>query len=866
LPDSQVKVVLENWNDTFADTTHLTCFHHTFQSIAKKYPSHLAIENSTGSFTYQELDLHSNRVAQGLIKEGIGRGDLVGVSLTRDLKMMVALLGIMKSGAGYVPLDPAFPQDRLDYMIESSNPRKLILETALVKRFTRFKNISLIDDLMNDVRVTTAAPQVSSHPNDTMYVIYTSGSTGNPKGVEVSHGALANFLVSMAKEPGLTESDKLLAVTTLSFDIATLEIFLPLTKGASLFLASSFDVMDGKALRDIILKHQINIMQATPSTWRLLIAAGWTGNSNFKALCGGEAFPIDLAQKLISMCSSVWNMYGPTETTVWSTCKKLSPSDVFVSIGRPIDNTFVYILDQGLNLAPIGAPGELYIGGSGLAKGYFKRPDLTVERFIDDPFHPGSKMYATGDFARFTSDGEIECLGRQDGQVKVRGYRIELGEIEAVLSKTPSIKENAVITKETRPGDVRIIAFLVLKGSDVFDERIFRENLAQRLPKYMVPSHFMVIQELPRTLNGKIDKKSLASLFIDQKEHSPLEPIATPFKSDDPIYDELRLMWIDLLGNPMLQPSDNFFNIGGNSLLAVQLFSKIAKKYRLNLPLSLLLEATDFQSFVNAVKIKLNSSKDSNPLNRKLPNAFSSIVSIKASGQKNPVFCFHGVGGNVLNYMALVPAFGANRPLVGLQSRGMDGIQPMTNSIEEMAKFYINEMKAVQPHGPYFLAGGSMGGTIALEVAQQLTLQGETIEKLVMFDTFGPNINIQVYDKSERSFWQNLKISFFYRRKAFTYKVKVKLLNLFNQKIPLEIRLFNLEMNNYQALWKYRPQIYSGDLYIIRAKMKPSGWYSDPLMGWSGTIAGKIETYEIEGNHNDFIESPELCKVFAKLL
>jgi thioesterase domain-containing protein len=249
-----------------------------------------------------------------------------------------------------------------------------------------------------------------------------------------------------------------------------------------------------------------------------------------------------------------------------------------------------------------------------------------------------------------------------------------------------------------------------------------------------------------------------------------------------------------------------------------------------------------------------------------LPNAFSSIVSIKASGQKNPVFCFHGVGGNVLNYMALVPACGANRPLVGLQSRGMDGVQPMTDSIEEMAKFYINEMKAVQAHGPYFLAGGSMGGTIALEVAQQLILQGETIEKLVMFDTFGPNINIQVYDKSERSFWQNLKISFFYRRKAFTNKIKVKILNLLNQKIPLEIRLFNLEMNNYQALWKYRPQIYSGDLHIIRAKMKSSGWYSDPLMGWSGTITGKIETYEIEGNHNDFIESPELCKVFAKLL
>lgn len=866
LPPAQAQLILKDWNKTAVDTSTLIPFHKMFEQMVRKYPSNLAIENSKESVTYLELDRLSNKVAQGLIKAGIGRGDLVGVSLSRDIKMMAALLGILKSGAGYVPLDPAFPQDRLDYMIESSTPKKLISESALQSRFSKFGNITLIDDLINDPHVSSDTPQVASGLKDTMYVIYTSGSTGNPKGVQISHGALSNFLISMGKEPGLTEKDKLLAVTTLSFDIATLELYLPLTKGAALFLASSFDVIDGKALKNIIEKNHVNVMQATPSTWRLLLAAGWTGGQQFKVLCGGEAFPIDLALKLVSMSGSVWNMYGPTETTVWSTCKKLLATDVGVTIGRPIDNTVTYILDEGRNLAPIGAPGELFIGGLGLAEGYFKLPDLTAERFISNPFVLGEKIYATGDFARFNFEGEIECLGRQDGQVKVRGYRIELGEIEAVISKISSIKENAVITKETRPGDVRIIAFVVLKAGQVLDEKALRENLGQKIPKYMIPSHFVEIVDLPRTLNGKIDKKTLTGKFVDIKEQNALTAETKTSVSQDSIQDELKSMWMDVLGTTSIGDQDNFFNVGGNSLLAVQLFSKIAQKYKINLPLSLLLESNDFKSFVNLVKAKLPGHQPSQQMSLTVPNAFSSLISIKASGDKNPIFCFHGVGGNVLNYMSLVPAAGNSRPLVGLQSRGMDGLLSMANSIEEMARNYINEMKAMQPRGPYFLAGGSMGGTIAFEVAQQLTQQGDQVEKLVMFDTFGPNVDIKDYDQSERNFWQNLKISVFYRKKSMINKLRVKFLNLLGLPIPLEIRLFDVEMNNYRALWKYQAQRYSGDLHLIRSKMRPVGWYSDPLMGWSGTIQGKISTYEIEGSHGDFIESPHLCKVFSQLV
>jgi amino acid adenylation domain-containing protein len=866
-PLSQIdsELVLRNWNNTLTQIDDLIPFHKSFESMAQKFADKIAIENLSGSLTYSMLNIEANKVAHGLIQEGIGPGDLVGLSVSRDLQMMSALIGILKTGAGYVPLDPAFPQDRLDYMIESSSPKRLITEFSISSRFNQYDNVLLLDELLDSPSALESNPDVISNLSNTMYVIYTSGSTGKPKGVQISHLALANFLRSMSKAPGLTQEDKLLAVTTLSFDIATLEIFLPLVTGASFFLASNFDVIDGKALKNIIFKYEVTVMQATPSTWRLLLAAGWRGNSRFKVLCGGEAFPIDLAQSLLSLCKEVWNMYGPTETTVWSTCKKLSINDSIVTIGRPIDNTFTYILDEGLNPVPVGAPGELYIGGLGLADGYFRRADLTQERFITNPFLPDQRMYATGDYARFTSNGEIECLGRQDGQVKVRGYRIELGEIESVLSKIPFISSNAVITKEVRTGDVRIIAFLVLPEGKDLNERELRESLNHKLPKYMIPSHFVVLKSLPQTLNGKIDKKSLTPLFNETPNQSQSKSVSHIPSSGDSVYDDLSLMWIELLNLSNLTPEDNFFGVGGNSLLAVQLFSKIAHKYKVNLPLSTLLETIDFKSFVEAVKIKLPNS-ETVPYSSKLPHAFSSLISIKPSGDRNPIFCFHGVGGNVLNYMALTPALGSTRPLIGVQSKGMDGVQAMAETIEEMARFYILEMKAVQPHGPYFLAGGSMGGTIALEVAQQLKKQGEEVEKLVMFDTFGPNINIRSYDKKTRTFWKNILISLSYRKKKYSYKFKEAMLNLIGVPLPLEIRLFNVEVNNYKALWKYKAKKYNGDLYLIRAPMSDTGWYSDPRMGWSGIIQGNINTYHIEGTHSDFIESTELCTALSKLV
>lgn len=870
LPQEHEQLILNDWNKTTVEH-HFLPAHKIFEKNVRMHPTKLALENINGALTYEELNRKANQCAEGLMKLGVSKGDLVGLSLSRDLNLIVAMLGILKTGAGYIPLDPSFPQGRLEYMINSARPRIILTENKQKERFSGLTATALIENFLNE-EDGLKNPEVPYSLEDIMYVIYTSGSTGDPKGVRIPHLAAANFLNSMVKRPGITSDDKVLAVTTVCFDIHVLEIFMPLIHGASLFLASSFDVVDGVALKRIMDNRSITLMQATPSTWRLLLSAGWKGDKNLKILCGAESFPVDLAKKLLAMSKSVWNMYGPTETTVWSTIKELSEKDYFITIGNPIDNTYVYVLDAHKNNVPLGAPGELFIGGLGLAEGYHGREDLTHEKFIPNPFRPGERMYATGDFARFTHEGELHCLGRRDGQVKVRGYRIELGEIEVALNRVENVKEAAAITHEVKPGDVRIIAFIVQKEERALDEKVFREELGIKLPKYMIPSHFVVIPEMPKTLSGKVEKKSLPAYFEENKSSSETATNKEAV-TDEKLMEEMRGIWKEILRKDF-KDEDNFFNIGGNSLLAVQLFSKIAHKYGLNLQLATLLHTPEFKKFTAAVGNKLSPSQTTSSVtiteNAKhlsdLPTAFTSLVAIKASGTKRPLFCFHGVGGNVLNYVTLAPFVEEDRPLLAMQSRGFDGVTPLSDSIESMAREYIKEMKLVQSQGPYLLAGGSFGGMVAFEVARQLKAEGQPIDKLIMFDTFGPDINIKSYDKSERSFWKNFKISFFYRKKSFLNKLRMFILKSLGLPVPLEIRLFDMEMNNYKALWKYKPQKYRGDLYLIRAKLKDSGWYSDPLMGWGNTIEGEIKTYEIEGKHSEFIESPELGKVLPGVL
>jgi amino acid adenylation domain-containing protein len=438
---------------------------------------------------------------------------------------------------------------------------------------------------------------------DVAYVLYTSGSTGKPKGVRVPHRAAINFLASMRAEPGLSAGDRLLAVTTLSFDIALLELMLPLSVGAQVILASREQAMDGEALRRLIEAHGVTVMQATPVTWRLLLASGWVGGPAFKALCGGEALSPALAEALGPKVGALWNMYGPTETTVWSTCGRVESAGPEIDIGRPIANTTVWILDRNGSVCPIGVPGEIHIGGDGVALGYLNRPELTADRFIADPFAgaPGARMYRTGDLGRWRADGRLECLGRLDHQIKVRGFRIEPGEIESALLKHPAVI-GAVVTAyaDGNGGEAQLVAYLVVDPSAgaPIDRETLRAHLKRSLPDYMVPQHFMKLDALPLTPNGKVDRKAL-----------PAPVPGEPTRSDShvaprsPLEHKVAAIWSDILGVVEISIDQTFFDLGGTSVLLVEARSRIEEEFGVELPLRAFFEAPTIESMVRHLSV-----------------------------------------------------------------------------------------------------------------------------------------------------------------------------------------------------------------------------------------------------------------------
>ncbi len=864
---SKHKNLLKQWNQTDLELDERV-FVEIFKDNARLFPNNVAVITEAGSLSYNQLDKLSNKVANSLKQLGVKGGDLVGVSLNRDLNLLPSILGIFKCGAGYVPLDPSFPDERLNYMIENSKINFLVLENNNFNRFNKVQNLFDINEMLSHPKDELQFSKDFS-PESIAYVIYTSGSTGLPKGVSIPQLALSNFLQSMKNKTLCSLSDRLLAVTTLSFDISVLELFLPLMTGASVYIANSKELVDGSALNNIIQTQNITLMQATPTTWRLLLAAGFRGHQYFKALCGGEPFPRDLMHKLLPLCLDVWNMYGPTETTVWSTMKKLTHKDQSITIGTPIGNTTIYILDEHLNRTPIGVKGQLFIGGKGVALGYLNRSDLTSERFIKNPLNSNEIIYATGDFARFNAQGELICLGRNDGQVKLRGFRIELGEIESQLQKISGINESAVKILESKAGDQRLVAYYSSIDANLIEEKDMRAKLSKNLSAYMVPSNFVHLNNIPKTLNGKIDKLSLPDIFAQEKTAK----IKKSETTQSPISQTKRRLYQiikDLLRVDQVSDSDNFFDIGGNSLLAVEFYSKLAQEFNITLQLSLLIEAHDLDSFYQAVNEKINPSLRQLASINLIPSAdqvFKSLVAISNKGSKNPFYCFHAVGGNILNYVSIVPAMKSERPLLAFQSVGLDGESLPLRSIEEMALFYYRELKLAQPEGPYLLAGGSMGGLIALEVARRIIENGDEVEKIIMFDTFGPNFNLKSYKKQSRQpFHKRILKGLKNRFKSKINFILVKLYRNFGLKIPLSVLLYDIEQQNYKAIWNYNPKKFEGDIYLIRSKIIETGWYSDPHMGWSDIIDGNIKIFEINSTHDAFIESPELVKVLGKIV
>ena len=596
LDESERRQLTDEWNQTTTPYPANTATHQLFEEQVKKNPDAIALISDTGNLSYHELNERANQLAAHLISLGVGPEKLVGVCLSRSPDLIIALLGVLKAGGAYVPLDPFFPAERLAYMIEDSEATVFISEQAIVEKLPELNARTVLLDADSPIFASehTGNPNIEVDPENLVYVIYTSGSTGQPKGVQLKQNALVNFLCSMQKEPGITANDVLLSLTTICFDIAALEVFLPLISGASVVIKPREASLTPENLIESIYTHGVTIMQATPVTWRMLLDHGGV-DIKIKALCGGEAMGDDLAEKLLQAGFDVWNLYGPTETTIWSSvCNVKQKSDAAI-IGHPIANTEFLICNSMLTLQPIGVPGELIIGGDGLARGYFHREEITREKFIPHPFAKGKTVYRTGDLVVRRPNGDIEFLGRIDNQVKIRGFRIELGDIESHIANYPDIKQAVVIAREDAPGDKTLVGYMVSKSETEINVDKLRTHLRKQLPEYMVPSAFITLPEFPLTPNNKVDRKKLPA---PTKKASP---VTETIPSTDTTVSQIVEIFEEVLGAPVTSLQKSFFDLGGHSLSALTTVAKINRIFSINLPQTILFDLQTVEQLSKAI-------------------------------------------------------------------------------------------------------------------------------------------------------------------------------------------------------------------------------------------------------------------------
>jgi enterobactin synthetase component F len=721
LGEKERRRLLFEWNSTSAQVPEMG-----LPGLVAKWaattPDAPAVAFKDVTVTYRELHEQSLRQARALIAHQVKPGHIVAVALPRGEQLLITLLAIMRTGASYLPLDLDSPAERLALVLSDAAPAVVLAEAGEYGRFAeRGFNVLSPQDLDRS-RTGDGSGLDRSTPDGIAYVIYTSGSTGRPKGVQVTHRNLSNFLYGMQLLLKPSAMDRFLAVTTIIFDIAGLEWYLPLTVGARVVIADSEAMHNPPALARLIRRSGATHVQATPSLWRILLSSSETRLDNVHALVGGETLSADLAATLKSMAARVTQFYGPTETTIWSTAYEVRDVDgTPPPIGYPIVNTQVYVLGEDRQPVVTGALGELYVGGEGVANGYLNQPDLTAERFLDNPFtNDGSRMYRTGDLVRWGEGGALEFVRRADDQVKINGHRIELGEIECSLREHSLVAEAAVAAHRNPDNTITLTAYITPRSGYSIDIRELRMALAKRLPHSMMPSRFMLLDAMPLTPNGKLDRKALP---IPERagRKSYVEPVT-------PVEKRLAALWQQILNVEEVGLHCNFFELGGDSLGAAVMVSRCAAHLGVELPVGSVFEAPTIAGL--AAAIEGLTGKNLDPLIVMLP-----LRNTLNSAQR-PLFCIHPMAGISLGFASLLRHLDPALPIYGLQSPALRNSEALPSSIEEIAAGYLAEIRKIQPHGPYRLMGRSLGGLISHSIAEQILAAGAEVEFLAMIDSY----------------------------------------------------------------------------------------------------------------------------------
>lgn len=805
--------------------------------MAAEHPDRMAIRFGSRTVTFGELAGMAGKVRDWLWASGIREEDRVALSMERSPEMVATLIGIHQCGAAYVPLDPALPRARAEYILADSGAAKVVTDAD-------WPAIAAMPEPSRFVGTPNGAP------GGPAYVIYTSGSTGRPKGVAIPRRALLNVAESFRIDPGFRGSDTLLAVTTLSFDIAALEIFLPLWAGGTIALATREQAADGARLAALIESSGATVMQATPSAWRMLIDSGWRGSPDLRAWCGGEALRRDLADELLPKVAELWNVYGPTETTIWSTYSRVSAGAGDPPIGRAIANTTLHVLDSEGEPVPDGVPGELWIGGMGLATGYVNLPELTASKFEE---RNGERLYRTGDLVRWNSRGELVYERRLDTQVKIRGHRIELGEIQAVLSRHQGVSQCVAAVREDRAAGPRLVAYYVEAAGAAPGSGDLRCHCEEHLPGYMVPSAFVRLDAIPLNHSGKIDVKNLPA---------PMKPAKPEVETGGNLIEErLREIWRRVLGLESIPPGANFFELGGHSLLAAAHFAAVAEQFGVEIPLVNLFQHPTVEGLAGLIA------------RRDGMLAWTSLVPIKPEGSLRPLFFasrLHSLSGRLL-----VPYLDPEQPIYGLEPPGMDGGETI-GTVEALAAHYVRAIKTVQPGGPYLLCGHSFGGFVAYEMARQLEEAGERGNTVVILDSSPyilprhrevvPRIRMgarkagyhlrlaifaagAVWDPSRRGYVADLAARS--RR-----RIEEVMDDLRREDTAFDAGVRRVGEAQTHAYHAYRPGTYGGAIVLVRSQRH--GPRFDPRGGWQDLVAGPIVVHETKGGHISMLREPHV--------